>query len=104
MREIKFRALVGGEMIFFGVLSDANHVITDEPIMQYAGLKDKHGKEIYEGDIVLYNRGGSDECVSEVTYNLRFPKSEFCLGHAGHRLDETEVIGNIYENPELLDV
>lgn len=62
-------------------------------VMQYTGLKDKNGKEIYEGDILKFPQGAGGG-VFPVTYQAQsfYP----ALMHLG------EVIGNIYENPELL--
>jgi uncharacterized phage protein (TIGR01671 family) len=80
----------------------ANNCITgDEGIlMQYTGLKDKNGKEIYEGDLMTH----PDFKVKDVG-SVTFLKGCFLLsGWDCVRTDfsKGEVIGNIYENPELL--
>ena len=67
--------------------------------LQFTGLLDKHGKKIFEGDI--FNYGGKRNFV------VIFHKGYFCYKSGPneyHIFDETqvEVIGNIYENPELL--
>jgi len=85
----------------------------DSIIMQYTGLKDKSGKEIYEGDIVLIEgckqviewsvsnseHQGHGECTTDtfVGFSLGF------WGRSKNRFNECEVIGNIHENPNLLD-
>lgn len=79
-------------------------------LMQYTGLKDKNGKEIYEGDvlrmsafspelnIVRFNRGGF--CIEPI---LEAPlEAGFWPDIKYAEDDGSEVIGNIYENPELL--
>ena len=85
--------------------------------MQAMGLHDKNGKEIYEGDLMLchYAKDGCKEQPMEVVYHpdaaaFVFKRRGICQqtavvqrpsDHSGWR---GEVIGNIYENPELLKV
>lgn len=64
-------------------------------LLEYTGLKDKNGKEIYEGDIIKYKYLHED-CIATVHFDERlahFNAYEYAHG---------EVIGNIYENSELL--
>lgn len=74
-------------------------------IMQYTGLKDVHSKEIYEGDIVSFS--GYANAIGVIRYNERLGAYQavykdsrwlICKEVGG----EQQVIGNIYENPELL--
>lgn len=74
-------------------------------LMQYTGLKDKHGKEIYEGDIVtgLFNHTdiiGHIVYGSDATFFIK-RKGLYGIG-LNNAEDWLEVIGNIYENQELL--
>lgn len=121
MREIKFRAwlkeerkMVNVETLFIGInrLCFGNSKTEDlffrdfeeVELMQYTGLKDKNGKEIYEGDI--YHVGDK---------NIRYLVVWFDSGFKGKQLRSTsyagleswakdiEILGNIYENPELLE-
>ncbi len=63
-------------------------------IMQYTGLKDKNGVEIYEGDVVSIGRKEPEIYVVKWIGQRFYPAlTSFTV----------EVIGNIYENPELLD-
>ena len=85
---------------------------SDFILMQSTGLKDKDGKEIYEGDVVKYEVG-SNTYTEEVAYDKNF--AGFGVRDADIDIIFTflqladvvdlislEVVGNIYENPELL--
>jgi hypothetical protein len=103
MRTIKFRVWNGETMISPDYIDRDGNAHwkensipqTSDKIMQFCGLKDKNGKEIYEGDIVQLGGLGSMVVVEwfsddeNVGFNL---STDF----------EYEVIGNIYENKELL--
>jgi uncharacterized phage protein (TIGR01671 family) len=148
MREIKFRVWNGMEMVYdvtvgkFGTfyVNPSNNGLDekdsasltpfttkyhkDTPVMQFTGLKDKNGKEIYEGDIVM-SEGQQSRFIQVVEFHnspetcgrgwVGVNKIQITLTKEGKKLYEhlerfsyfswpfsCEVIGNIYSNPELL--
>lgn len=128
MREIKFRAwhkssVTNGSPYMDYILYLDNVGINDQIkiaedrnwiLMQYTGLKDKNGKKIYEGDIVKYGYADfeEDKTIHKIKYfaDNDYPAFDFvpnlgcdCNGLAYAMAEgEIEIIGNIYENPELL--
>lgn len=150
MREIKFRAwdkktetmaefltpfIAEGGYLYFSKMQngasekweDGTGIVNESIIlMQYTGLKDKNGKEIWEGDIVkykfIYGFDAYDyrneykpnlpsDNLSEEIKEVKFINGEFspredgenCYdGYYSWRTFDFEIIGNIYENPELL--
>lgn len=80
---------------------------------QYTGLHDKNGKEIYEGDIVGFEDGMSTEsgyaasgctgCVSWDKETASFQVDNRLSAESYEVLEECAIIGNIYDNPELLE-
>lgn len=134
MRDIKFRAWHNNnnKMTYFSLFekgqfyllgNQEGNISFDAPIMQYTGLKDSNGVEIYEGDILDYapyhNLGHLSRTIDAVgwdetgdsdgwRHNRHYEYTVGCDSLADVADSEYEdesycaVIGNIYENPELL--
>ena|SRR3990167_7654644 len=96
-REIKFRAWTGNRMIDFKEVKDMHATpwnSTSLTWMQSTGLLDKNGKEIYEGDVIKWGE--------ELGLRVEIKWNENSQGWTPYINNESEIIGNIHENPELL--
>jgi len=107
MRELKFRRWDTEYNRFFYI--DFSYVkkvdfydffeYVDGPIEQYTGLKDKNGKEIYEGDIII----DEERYISTISWSdFKFMWVDSEFGSLEDVPDDIEVLGNVHENPELL--
>jgi uncharacterized phage protein (TIGR01671 family) len=127
-REIKFRFWRFGEDKMYNEPTvdgkyKINELFTDNRTdkiawMQFTGLKDKNGKEIYFGDILATHNDGKDGCdtwvidqegytvVEELKNELGVAYSKWWVeledSDSIYSNEYIEVVGNIYENPELL--
>lgn len=132
MREIKFRAkaIYDGKWVYGHYFVNAHYqepcaniwahdendtlwVVLGDTVGQYTGIKDVNNKEIYEGDIVCDPWGDKHivlwkEVSGMFTYgdniNEYLPTFLWCRSYECDELDKPKVIGNIYDNPELLEV
>jgi len=120
MREIKFRAwdILDKKMrkdvdlweIQYGDIFPHTPDQRCFELMQYTGLKDKNGKEIYEGDIIdrfVVTYCGDQQEGLGMTVGWYLQRDDFeswieLISKCNENEDNYEVTGNIYENPELL--
>ena len=133
MREIKFRGFttdcidnewVYGDLIHYDTdetyiipqndrywdISDYENRVDETTVGQFTGLKDKNGKEIYEGDILKYKRNDISEENFKLYWNekmsafylqnILWPDDDIAVKY--YRIENIEIIGNIFENKELL--
>lgn len=111
MREIKFRFWSGQKMIANEhmdlLIKNAKN---EKNLMQYTGLKDKKGIEIYEGDIIAWHEKAcccnNQRPISVVEWNPLNKMAGFNVMSPFIDIfdsDKIKVIGNIYEDPELIE-
>lgn len=123
VREIKFRSWQDNQMLtqplsgVYGTARFMGFLYEDAKVMQYTGLLDKNGKEIYEGDIVSLNYGmppkvdrlvieyADDEVIADISVSgwwMRNVRPNGCSASLCKTYEgDLEIIGNIYENKEL---
>jgi len=124
--DIPFYSCSGGQLLWHHTgnqITISNIDDGDYVIQQYTGLKDKNGKEIYEGDVleehhfedwgdkegfdyfgvVRYKTYPNDSMVLQLAGYVTYPNAEENKNYGGNRISlDCEVVGNIFENKDLL--
>ena len=104
----QFKKYTEGEMLSYikgNEFGTGEHLVKTETVGQYTGLKDKNGNKIFEGDICLYGDSigvvefDEDDGMFTFTFDITT-----CTNFGIIWSSELEIIGNVYENPELLEV
>lgn len=122
MREIRFRGKVHGDWVE-GIAPESDAwawfwaVVDKDTVGEYVGIEDNNEKDIYEGDIVKFKQDDGGHDIGEIVYGKHNGAFCFRLPNIGIRVPmlnfmstlslaatyDFEVIGNVYENPELLE-
>ena len=111
MRDVMFRGKSAEKWIYGNLIIDGagnphintlDEKIDPETVGQYTGMRDKNGQRIFEGDIIEANNGHKG--YVKFVYG-QFKSFCYCHGGAGCDIysDNAKVIGNIYDNPGLLE-
>lgn len=94
-------------VLFKGKDFGVNETIDKIVLMQSTGLHDKNGKEIFEGDILAsetYPVNGAVEYRAKLGMWVNYLKEYSYYEYLGNVASDRKIIGNIYENPEFLEV
>jgi len=133
MRELKYRVYIPefSKYVYFGLndfdYSDRYLDNPEHPVQQYTGMKDKYGKDIYEGDIVINTTSKEEYCSPAVIVWGKYEFVGFALAYKRNKLEDYhaplihkingvdlveefnlskigiyQIVGNVSENPELL--
>ena len=131
MRKIKFRGkrIDTGEWVYGDIIQwedgtvdiapidrdNIQHTVNSDTVGQYTGLKDRNGREIYEGDILMCIGQRGDNKGHKYYRKVLFENGSFCMNVRYYRINSPlcnhivnkelgwEVIGNIHDNQELLE-
>ena len=133
MRELKYRVYIPefSKLVYFEFnnfdYSDRYLDNPEHPVQQYTGMKDKYGKDIYEGDIVINTTSKEEYCSPAVIVWGKYEFVGFALAYKRNKLEDYhaplihkingvdlveefnlskigiyQIVGNVSENPELL--
>lgn len=105
VQELDYQDSYNGQPMVRTTMYNDYFDVEDMILMQYTGLKDITGREIYEGDIVKSFFVDTDEAGNEIYkyYIMEVKYDEVLCSYKIDKFMNLEVIGNIYENKELLN-